>query len=179
MSVSTRTGDGGETGLPGGRRTAKDAPRVAALGEVDELNAALGAVRAGTTDTELRALLLPIQRDLLALGARLADAERSPRGDERTSWDSGRLAGLDRALDQAERHLPPLRAFILPGGVPVAAALHSARAICRRAERSVVALSRREAVDPLALAYLNRLSDLLFVLARTANRNAGVEDEAW
>ncbi len=157
----------------------KSAPRVAALGEIDELNAFLGSARAQADDQVLPSLLACIQRDLLALGTLVADGDHAAAGGERTAWDGERLARLERWLDEREGRLPPLRRFVLPGGAPLAGALHVARAVCRRAERSVVALSQLEAVEPGATVYLNRLSDLLYVLAREANQRAGVGDDPW
>jgi cob(I)alamin adenosyltransferase len=179
VGISTMKGDGGETGLLGGGRILKSAPRVGALGEIDELNAFVGVARAMAEDPELAGVLGSIQRDLLALGALMAASERALVGDERSSWDRERVARLDQWLDECESRLPALRSFLVPGGVPLAGALHVARTVCRRAERSVVALSQVEAVDPRALVYLNRLSDLLYVLAREANHRAGVGDDTW
>lgn len=179
MKIYTKTGDAGETSLLGGHRVAKDAPRIAAYGEVDELGAVLGVAR--TLGGPLSDLLRDVQTDLFALGAQLAD----PDGSVATRSPKTRLAGaqvelLERAIDAHEADLPPLRTFILPGGSPLGAQLHLARTVCRRAERAVVALGRAgEAVPPVALTYLNRLSDLLFVLARHANHAAGTPEEPW
>lgn len=180
MRIYTKTGDGGETGLFDGSRVPKDDPRVTASGDVDELNAALGLARAQGVEAELDALLLRLQKDLFALGAQLADpAATVGDGRPKAAFSDAQVEPLERAIDAREALMPPLRAFLLPGGTPPAAALHLARTVCRRAERSVVALSRRSAVDPVLLRYLNRLSDLLFVLARHENLRAGVAEEPW
>ena len=178
MKIYTKTGDEGETGLIDGSRVFKDDLRVAAYGDVDELNAVLGVVRAHARDASLEALLLGIQRDLFALGAQLADpsaqvAARKPKA----AVAPGRIQDLEAAIDGREAGLPPLRAFVLPGGSPLGAYLHLARTVCRRAERTIVALDRKHKLDPLIEAYVNRLSDLLFVLARHAN--AGRPDDTW
>ena|SRR5579871_120199 len=185
--IYTRTGDTGETGLFGGQRVPKDALRVDAYGTVDELNAVLGAACAQAVSEELKSLLLTLQSDLFLLGADLATPEEKDThrgritiervGEERTA----RLEGL---IDRYESELPPLRNFILPGGHPLAAALHLSRVVCRRAERRCVTLMQatREDAAPLnteILRYLNRLSDLLFVLARVANHREGVPDIPW
>jgi cob(I)alamin adenosyltransferase len=181
MKIYTRTGDSGETGLFGGGRVSKHHLRVAAYGEVDELNSALGVVRA----TEPRAfhdgLLEEIQRDLFALGGHLAtpDPEKVQKALEKASLGEDRVEAFERAIDALDAELPPLRAFVLPAGTPKAAALHLARTICRRAERSTVALAHAEPVPELFLVYLNRLSDLLFTLARAANAEAGEGDVTW
>lgn len=180
LKIYTKTGDGGETSLLGGERVAKDHPRVAACGDVDELNAALGGVRADAPGTDLARLLLGVQRDLFAIGARLADPN-----DERASKrakaaiPATRVRRLERAIDRLEAKLPPLRAFVLPAGTPTAAALHRARAVCRRAERSIVGLSHDAEVNPRIVVYVNRLSDLLFLLARHENFGAGRDEEPW
>ncbi len=182
MRIYTKTGDGGETALLGGGRVSKDNIRVDAYGEVDEANAALGVAR-GTAPTELADdLLAAIQRDLFAIGGRLATPtpERLAAPQRaRVAVTPDRIAALEKAIDDAEADLTPLTAFVLPGGTPKAAALHLARAVSRRAERAVVRLGHVEEVPPEVLVYLNRLSDLLFVLARVANHRAGAGDVAW
>lgn len=180
MKIYTKTGDQGETGLFGGPRVRKDSPRIEAYGTVDELNAVLGAARVETTelDAHLDELLARVQNDLFDLGAELA----SPQAEKhRRAIAAAQIAELEQAIDRYEERLPPLREFILPGGSPAAAQLHLARTVCRRAERLVVALSAApgESVSDLAIVYLNRLSDLLFVLARVANQLAGKADVAW
>jgi len=179
VTIYTKTGDGGETSLLGGARVPKDHLRVAAYGDVDETNAALGVVRSHATG-ELEALLAPIQRQLFAIGAQLADPghEVAARRDKAAVCDE-HLRALEAVIDAEEKTLTPLRSFVLPGGAKTAALLHQARTVCRRAERSVVALARQAGIDPLIIAYLNRLSDLLFVLARGENRRAGVREDLW
>ena len=181
MKIYTRTGDAGETGLFGGGRVPKDHPRVAAYGDVDELNAAIGLARALEPQAFAAALLEEIQRDLFAIGGRLAspDPDKVGKALAKAALPEGRARALEEAIDSAEDRLPPLERFVLPGGTPKAAALHVARTVCRRAERSVVGLAREAEVPPPILAYLNRLSDLLFVLARRANADAGRPDVAW
>jgi cob(I)alamin adenosyltransferase len=181
MKIYTRTGDTGDTGLFGGGRVSKAHSRVAAYGDIDELNSTIGVVRA----TEPRAfhdeLLRSIQRDLFAIGGQLAtpDPEKVAQSLEKAEVSQDRVAEFENTIDQADRELPPLRAFILPAGVPKAAALHLARTVCRRAERSIVALDREAGVPSLFLQYINRLSDLLFALARVANLEGGMDDETW
>jgi len=181
MKIYTKTGDQGETGLIGGRRVSKDHLRVSAYGDVDELNATVGVALAHLNGSSpLRDLLLEIQRDLFALGAQLADPTATI-GEKKAKAivDAARVERLETAIDEREATLPPLTAFILPGGSQVGAQLHLARTVCRRAERSAITLSRSEAVDPIAIVYLNRLSDLLFVLARHGNQTAGLPEEKW
>ena len=180
MKIYTRTGDSGETGLFDGTRVSKADPRVEAYGAVDETNALLGVAAANATDAELRGILQDLQRDLFAVGAQLADPKWGvkPR-KEKTRLTEARVADLEALIDRAEAELPPLKQFILPGGSPVGAVLHLARTVCRRAERRIVALAATMAVSPLLLTYVNRLSDLLFVLARLASRRAGTEEIPW
>jgi cob(I)alamin adenosyltransferase len=179
VKIYTRTGDDGTTGLLGGARVPKDAPRVAAYGDVDEANAAIG-VAAALGDGALAKLLTGIQRDLFAIGARLADPKHTVAARRaKAAVTPARVLRLEQAIDARERVLPPLRAFVLPGGTPLAAQLHAARTVVRRAERSTVALARESDVEPRIVVYLNRLSDLLFVLARHANHRAGVAEQTW
>lgn len=168
--ITTRTGDAGETGLGDGARVAKDSARVAALGDIDELNSAIGVILAEQVAAEVRAVLEQVQHDLFDLGG-----EVSIPGH--TLLTEKQVQDLESALERWNAALPPLKEFILPGGSRAAAAAHLARTVCRRAERSLVALGRREAVGDTARRYLNRLSDLLFVLARHANH--GVGDVLW
>jgi len=181
MKIYTKTGDAGSTGLFGGGRVAKDDVRVEAYGDVDELNAVLGMARAVEMMPRIDELLVPIQRDLFALGALLATPDIEKMADHlvKARIDEGRIAELERAIDDGESELEPLRAFIVPGGTPKAAALHVARTVCRRAERHVVRLQHEVDLPPLAVIYLNRLSDLLFTLARLANRRAGAGEVTW
>lgn len=181
MKIYTKTGDAGDTGLFGGARVQKDDPRVAAYGDVDELNAVIGMARAIELMPRIDEVLVPIQRDLFALGALLATPDRDKMALhlEKARIDDVRIAQLELAIDDADRELEPLRAFILPGGTPKAAALHVARTVCRRAERSVVRLQRDVELPGLTVIYLNRLSDLLFTLARLANKRAGAGEVTW
>ena len=181
MRIYTRTGDKGDTGLFGGGRVGKDDARVEAYGEVDELNAVLGLARSIELMPRIDEVLVPIQRDLFSLGALLATPEHEKMRQhlEKARIDEERIVQLERAIDAGEAELEPLRAFILPGGTPKAAALHVARTVCRRAERRVVALRRDVEIPELVVVYLNRLSDLLFVLARVANRRAGAGEVTW
>ena len=175
MKIYTKTGDQGSTGLFGGGRVAKDNIRVEAYGDVDELNAVIGMARSIEMMPRIDEVLVPIQRDLFAIGALLAtpDREKMAQHLEKARITDERIAELEHAIDDAELELEPLRAFILPGGTPKSAALHVARTVCRRAERHVVRLQHHVELPPLAVIYLNRLSDLLFTLARLANRRAG------
>lgn len=183
MKIYTKTGDSGSTGLFGGGRVPKSHPRVEAYGDVDELNAAIGFARSIEQMPRIDEVLVPIQRDLFAIGALLAtpDREKMQQHLTKARIDDERVAELEHAIDESDRELEPLRAFIMPGGTPKAAALHIARTVCRRAERKVVALSElnAEAIPPLVIIYLNRLSDLLFTLARVANHRAGAGEVTW
>jgi cob(I)alamin adenosyltransferase len=180
VKIYTKAGDAGQTGLVNGSRVGKADPRVAAYGDVDELSAALGVVRAHAADAGLAGLLEAIQRDLFAVGAQLADpSARVAARKAKAAVPPERVAALEAAIDEREAGMPPLRAFLLPGGTPLAAFLHVARTVCRRAERGVVALSQSAEIDPAILVYLNRLSDLLFVLARFENLRAGLPEERW
>ena len=179
MKIYTRTGDDGDTGLFDGTRVSKSDPRVAAYGDVDELNAWLGFVRASTDDPDVRTLLEHIQRDLFGLGARLADpAKRIAERVTKAAVTPQDIARLEDSIDRLESELPPLRRFILAGGSTPGAALHIARTVCRRAERSIVRLGS-DAVEPELVIYVNRLSDLLFVMARAVNRRAGAPELEW
>jgi cob(I)alamin adenosyltransferase len=177
--IYTRTGDEGETGLFGGGRVSKADLRVAAYGDVDELNAVLGWTRARTPGSVLAERVRLIQEDLFALGAHLATPAGARSARHLPALPAGRPTEFEAWIDEAETELEPLRSFILPGGSEAAAMLHLARTVCRRAERTVVELAAGESVDPSILVYLNRLSDLLFVLARAANRQAGEPDVPW
>jgi cob(I)alamin adenosyltransferase len=179
VRIYTKTGDTGETSLFDNTRVSKADARVDAYGEVDELNACLGAARAAGLDGDLSASLEQIQKDLFALGARLADpAARIADRVTKAAVAAGDVERLEQTIDRLEAELPPLRRFILPGGAAAGSLLHLARTICRRAERRVVALGPG-AVEPLVIVYLNRLSDLLFVMARAANQRARVPEIEW
>ncbi|MDQ3441777.1 MAG: cob(I)yrinic acid a,c-diamide adenosyltransferase [Planctomycetota bacterium] len=179
MKIYTKTGDSGETSLFDGTRVSKTDPRVAAYGDVDEVQAVLGVSAASGLDAELADMVVALQRDLFALGARLADPSHriAPRVTK-VNIDEASIARLEGWIDQLEATLPPLRHFILSGGASSGASLHLARTACRRAERAVLSLGVG-AVEPIVLIYLNRLSDLLFVMARAANHRAGVTETEW
>ena len=179
--IYTRTGDSGSTSLFGGGKVPKSHPRVASYGDVDELNSWIGVVRSTEPTEFFDSLLETIQRDLFVIGGHLAtpDPAKVRAALARAEFDSGRVAEFERAIDLADQELAPLKAFILPGGSPKAAACHLARTVCRRAERSVVALAAAEEVPAEFLVYLNRLSDLFFTLARVANHRTGRGDVTW
>jgi cob(I)alamin adenosyltransferase len=179
--IYTKTGDRGDTGLFGGGRVGKDHPRVEAYGDVDELNATIGLARSIELMPRIDEVLVLVQRDLFSLGALLAtpDREKMQQQLEKARIDDGRIAQLERAIDDGDRELEPLRAFILPGGTPKSAALHVARTVCRRAERRVVHLQHEVEIPGVVVIYLNRLSDLLFTLARVANARAGAGEVTW
>ena len=183
MRIYTRTGDAGDTGLFGGGRVPKNHPRVEAYGDVDELNAAIGFSRSIEPMPRIDEVLVPIQRDLFAIGALLATPDRDKMRQhlEKARVDEERIGQLERAIDDGDRELEPLRSFIVPGGTPKAAALHLARTVCRRAERRVVSLGETgiDEIPQVVVIYLNRLSDLLFTLARVANRRAGAGEVTW
>jgi cob(I)alamin adenosyltransferase len=185
MRIYTRTGDAGETGLFGGGRVSKADPRVEAYGSVDEANAAIGVALAAAGAAPVRERLARLQPDLFAIGAHLATP--APRDGRKAPslppLPLGRIAEMEAWIDEAEAELPPLRAFIMPGGCPAGAALHLARTVCRRAERRVLAFvggcEPAMQPDPAIVRYLNRLSDLLFVLARLVNQRAGEQESEW
>ena len=179
MKIYTKTGDRGETSLFDGTRVSKTDPRVAAYGDVDELQAVIGFAVANVPDRQLAEMLVTLQRDLFALGARLADPSHkiAPRVSK-IVIDDASVARLEQWIDALDAGLPPLRHFVLSGGAPGGAALHLARTVCRRAERAVLSLDT-ETVEPILLIYLNRLSDLLFVMARAANHRAGIAETEW
>lgn len=170
--IYTRTGDAGETGLGDGSRVPKDSRRVHALGEIDELNSAIGLLLAEELPADIRAALAAIQHDLFDLGGEVCIPGNA-------SMSEGRVARLEALLDEYNRDLPPLKEFILPGGTRAASLAHLARTVCRRAERALISLARAEPVGTAARKYLNRLSDLLFVLGRTLNRAGGGSDVLW
>ena len=191
MKIYTRTGDQGETALFGGHRVSKDHHRIEAYGTVDELNAVLGVVRAelakaradagkgnaNDDPSSLDALLGSVQHHLFDLGAELATPDPEQRGTALLADEH--VSELERAIDHYEEQLEPLKQFILPGGAPSAAQLHVARCVCRRAERLIVALGHHEVLRAMPVQYVNRLADLLFVLARVANSEAGIGDVPW
>lgn len=176
MKIYTKTGDLGQTGLVGGSRVSKSSLRIAAIGDVDEVGAAIGLCRT-LAGKDLGPRLQRVQSCLFDLGGELA----SPAGAQaaHTSTSERHAAMLEREMDEMDSHLPPLRNFILAGGCELASRLHLARAVCRRAERSVVALSESEPVRPELAVFLNRLADWLFLAARKANSDAAVEDIPW
>lgn len=182
--VYTRTGDRGDTALVGGRRVAKDSPRIVAYGTIDELNSTLGLVRSLASERKDKAsrqlveLLAALQNELFDLGSELATPEDA---EYEGMWRVGdaEIAALERTIDAHQKTLEPLRSFILPGGGMLGATLHQARTICRRAEVEILRLSRVEAISPLALRYVNRLSDLLFVLARWIAKQTGENEFLW
>ena len=180
MKIYTRTGDTGDTALFGGGRVPKSHPRVEAYGDVDELNAAIGLARAIEMMPRIDEVLVPLQRDLFSIGALLAtpDREKMKKHLDKANIDERRISELERAIDDGDHELEPLKSFIIPGGTPKAAALHVARTVCRRAERRVIALEQEE-IPAIVVVYLNRLSDLLFTLARVANRRAGAGEVTW
>ena len=174
--IYTRGGDAGETSLGDGSRVSKLDSRIAAYGTVDEVNAALGAVLAGDCPGELRGVLVRVQNELFDLGA---DLSVPLAGAERLRVTQEQVDGLERDCDRFNADLPELRSFVLPGGSEAAALLHVARTVCRRAEREALAAAAEHGVSPLALVYLNRLSDLLFILSRAANAADGHEEPLW
>jgi len=175
MKIYTRTGDAGETSLFGGARVRKDDARIEAYGTVDELNSFIGVARASWPSSSLDGQLHAIQSDLFDIGAHLA----SPGTSRFAGPDAARVAALEKDIDAMESELAPLKTFILPGGSLAAAQLHVARAVCRRAERLVVALRDDDEATKASITYLNRLSDFLFVAARFANLRQGVVDVPW
>jgi cob(I)alamin adenosyltransferase len=178
----TRTGDRGLTALFGGRRVSKDHPRVAAYGAVDELSSVLGVAATFVRQRAVAGILEAVQNELFNVGAELASDKPVRRGKARAGvfrLEAARVASLERLIDEYDAKVPPLRTFVLPGGTTAAAFLHLGRTACRRAERAVVTLAGRETVNPAIIAYLNRLADLLFVLARYANKSARRREVEW
>ena len=170
--IVTRTGDDGSTGLASGDRIAKDQPRIAAMGDVDELNSTIGLLLSEILPTLVRDALAGVQHDLFDLGGELSLPGHALMAESH-------LGRIDELIEQFNTDLPPLREFILPGGNRAAALAHVARTVCRRAERSLVTLRQNDNLQPLPVQYLNRLSDLLFVLARVLNRAEGGSDVLW
>jgi len=179
VKIYTKTGDEGETSLFDGARVLKSDARVDAYGEVDELNGCLGVARAAGVDDDIGGVIEAIQKDLFALGARLADpSAKIAARVTKAAITATHIEHLEQTIDRLEADLPALRRFILPGGSPPGAALHLARTVCRRAERRAVALGAGE-VEPIVIVYLNRLSDLLFVMARAVNHRSRVPETEW
>ena len=178
MKIYTKAGDKGDTKLFDGTQVRKDDPRVDAYGEVDELNATLGAAAAFLEDPELKSILYDVQRDLFSIGAALADP-RHKGSKEKSRLNPARVTVLEQSIDRFETELPALRQFILAGGSPAGALLHVARTVCRRAERRVVAIKDSADVDPVVVEYMNRLSDFLFVLARLVNQREDQQEIPW
>jgi cob(I)alamin adenosyltransferase len=177
--VYTRTGDDGTTGLGGGQRVPKDSIRIAAYGTVDELNSQIGVAVASGVGEAIGPSLAAIQNELFHLGSDLAILEEDKAKRPAPGIESRHVDALEALMDRLSEELPPLENFVLPGGCPSAALLHVARTVCRRAERLVIALSRKEAVGAFTIRYLNRLSDALFVMARHENKRRGVPDVLW
>jgi cob(I)alamin adenosyltransferase len=179
VKIYTKTGDSGDTSLFDGTRVRKTDPRVAAYGDVDELQACLGVVRAAGLPADLEEMCVTLQRDLFALGARLADpSHKIAKRVEKIVITDDSIAKLEGWIDRLDTEIPPLRHFILSDGKAAGASLHFARTVCRRAERAVLALGA-DAVEPVVIIYLNRLSDLLFTMARAANHRAGSTETPW
>ncbi|MCA9258782.1 MAG: cob(I)yrinic acid a,c-diamide adenosyltransferase [Planctomycetales bacterium] len=177
MKIYTRSGDDGTTGLYGGPRVSKANLRIAAYGSIDELNAALGVARTAGLTADVDEIAARMQHALFALGAELASPDAGAAGT--VMLEEWSVTHLEKRIDEFEQRLPPLKTFILPGGCVQAAALHSARCICRRAEREMVALAASEAVRGTLLKYVNRVSDLLFVIARVENAAREIPDVPW
>jgi cob(I)alamin adenosyltransferase len=179
VKIYTKTGDAGDTSLFDGTRVSKTDPRVAAYGDVDELQACIGVARAARLPPDLDDMCVQLQRDLFALGARLADpAHKIARRVEKIVVNDESVARLEDWIDRLDTEIPPLRHFILSDGGPGGAALHLSRTVCRRAERAVLSLGK-DTVEPVVIVYLNRLSDLLFTMARAANHRAGSDETPW
>lgn len=177
MKIYTKTGDKGETGLMGGKRLGKDSLRIRAYGEIDELNAFLGICRSQNSHQEIEPMLHQLQRELFDLGADLATPLDSKVPVPRVT--ENQVTTLEQWIDSMDKELKPLKNFILPGGCPLAAGLHAARTICRRAERAIVALQKVEAIGEQVVKYVNRMSDLLFMMARYANKLENAHEERW
>jgi len=181
VKIYTKTGDSGDTGLFGGGRVPKDDPRVEAYGDVDELNATLGMASAVEPMPRIDEVLVPVQRDLFSIGALLAtpDLDKMHNHLVKANIDERRIKDLEHAIDDCDKELEPLKAFVIPGGSRKGAVLHVARTVCRRAERRVVRLQHDVEIPSLVVIYLNRLSDLLFMLARVANVRTGAGEVTW
>lgn len=179
MRIYTRTGDAGETGLFSGARVSKDAARVEAYGAVDEANSFIGLLRAEPLAADVDAVLKQVQNDLFDLGSDLATPLDGRKADAVPRIEERHVKALEEAIDRFDAELPRLRSFILPAGPRAAALAHAARSVVRRAERRTVSLARAERISPETIRYLNRLSDLLFVIARLVAHRAGAGDEPW
>lgn len=177
--IYTKTGDKGQTGLFGGGRVRKDDPRVEAYGAVDELNAALGVAESALDDVQIKGWIKTIQDELFVVGSELATPDPEAVGKHLVPVGSDQVGAMERIIDGLDSEVPPLRQFILPGGHPAAAHLHMARTICRRAERRVLSFSDQASVRVEVITYLNRLSDLLFMLARAVNHRAAIVEPVW
>jgi cob(I)alamin adenosyltransferase len=177
--IYTRTGDGGETGLGGGQRVAKDSPRIEAYGTVDELNSTLGLAIVKCEDAQIREQLTAMQHRLFDVGSDLCVLDEDKQKYGMPPFPKEEVDLLETIMDEAQKELAPLEEFLLPGGTECASILHIARCVCRRAERLCVTLRKSEPIGPNVIPYLNRLSDALFVLARLANKRAGVADVLW
>lgn len=180
IRIYTKTGDDGQTSLFGGKRLWKDSQRVVAYGTLDELNAALGVAASFLADEKSKNILETIQTDLFYIGAELANPQKIGKSANKVfALGKKKISGLEKAIDRYDSNLPALVNFILPGGSKSASLLHLSRSICRRAEREVINLSKKEEVNPNILMYLNRLSDLLFILARYANKLENKKENIW
>ena len=175
MKIYTKTGDDGTTGLQGGKRVLKSNPRIVAYGAVDEINSSLGVILSNNVDESIRQILSKIQNDLFVAGSELS----SPNNEKSIKITSQMVEFLENNIDQLEKKLPALTNFILPGGHPIASLIHVSRTITRRAETQIISLSEKEKINENCIKYLNRLSDLLFVMARTVNKRNGIEDVIW
>ena len=180
MKIYTKTGDDGTTGLYQGGRIGKDSLRVTAYGTVDELNSHIGWLRAHRLPDDQDKALFKVQHDLFRIGTDLSTpVEAVKEGDQVLRLAESSELFMEKAIDEMERQLQPLKEFILPGGCPPAVALHVCRSVCRRAERETISLSHTEEINPSILKYLNRLSDLMFVMARFMNKQVGLPDIKW
>lgn len=181
MKLYTKTGDAGETSLFGGKRVPKTSPRIHAYGTIDELNAVIGVVIAYGVESKENQVLVKIQGELMVIASHLATPYNPVEGAPHTlpTFEEQWLTDMEHTIDNLDSELPMLKNFILPGGSPQGAQLHVARTVCRRAERAVIALTNSEEIDLQVLRYLNRLSDLLFVLARYVNHSAGSTEQSW
>ena len=178
--IYTKVGDKGETYLPGGKRVSKDTQRVVTYGTLDELNASLGLAASAIKDKHTTNIIQKIQGALFDIGAELANPQQNVKYTNRfVKLDQSKITELERIIDQVDSRLKPISSFILPGGTEGSSRLHFSRSIARRAERQLTKLSRKESVNPNTITYLNRLSDLLFVLARNQNRQENIQDTPW